>query len=733
MQQLYYQTPPAEWMEGLPIGNGRLACMVWGDHSDRFTLNHEWLWTGRNGDRHAECTADGLPLVRKFIREGNHYMATVLANALFGGKGGMTGLPGRVDDYQPAGELRMTFPGNSEFKERKLDITTGVAEICRTCGDSCVHTEIFTDCNDGCFRIRWDGDFPFSGTLSMNREAETGTTLKYSSGSDFLRLDGAIKNGICFAVMVRLQTDGEVRPFDDSVEIQNATNVSCIVNIATDRQNLEAELSGFPMEFSSYEKIRDAHIQKFSSLMKRIDFELEDKEPHPLPTDVRIKNVKDGKTDNGISKLYFDFGRYLLISSSVCGQLPANLQGKWNDSLTPPWNCDYHFDINLEMNYWLAEPAGLFECAETLIRYVRSFIPSGKETARNLYGCRGICLPIQTDAWGNATPESMGWAAWIGAAPWIARHLWDHYRYTGDQAYLRDQAYEFFKLVAEFYEDYLQKDEDGVYQILPSQSPENTIAATGNFPVLITQSAAMDVQLCYDSLGYAIESAKILKIDEDRVEVWKELQENLPPFAIGHDGRLLEWQEEYEEKEPGHRHLSHLYGLYPSDLFAPYKRPAQYRAAVRSYQYRLSHGGGHTGWSRAWSACIAARIGDAESFYHHFITMIRSFATSSLLDLHPPHIFQIEGNFGAVAAVIESLVGWYDDAAHLMHSIPEQWNTGHLYGVKIPGGHTLCISWKNYKPQNITITFGYSGNAMIEWDGMTHCVQGKPGETIRLL
>ena len=731
MDKLFYRTPPAEWMEGLPIGNGRLAAMIWGQQEDRLTLNHEWLWTGRSKGRKARQSAEGLPLVREAIRNGEHFAAAALANSFFGGEGGISGLPGRVDDYQPAGELCMELAGESAFVSRELDIRTGVARVCRKCGDAAVTGEFFADCVGQCLSARWESEAPFSGVLSLSREAEEGTEITVTAGEGGIRLDGEISGGITFAAQTKVFTDGRVRTENQKLFVENARYIQIVVNIATSRGDLERELMAYDLDAVRYEQAKARHAGRFSDIMGRLDFALEEDERlSALPTDERIRRVKDGEKDNGISQLYFDFGRYLLVSSSICGELPANLQGKWNDSLTPPWNCDYHFDINLQMNYWMAEPAGMPECARALIRYVRSFLPSGREAAERLYGCRGVYLPIQTDAWGVSTPESYGWAAWIGAAPWIARHLWDHYRYSGDTEYLKNEAYEFFTAVAEFYEDYLQKDESGVYQILPSQSPENAIPEIGCFPVLIDQSSAMDVQLCCDALGYAIRSAEILGVDAEKAARWRELRDHLPPFAIGSDGRLMEWQKEYTEREPGHRHLSHLYGLYPSDLFTPNTRPEQYKAGIRSLQYRLSHGGGHTGWSRAWVSCLAARLGNGEEFYQHYTALIRDFATVSLLDLHPPRIFQIDGNLGAVAAGIEAVVSCYDDTAHLLRGLPAEWGTGHLNGVKIPGGHTLSISWEDGRLAHLSVVMGFAPEAKLEWEGTTFTVQGKPGETV---
>lgn len=404
----------------------------------------------------------------------------------------------------------------------------------------------------------------------------------------------------------------------------------------------------------------------------------------------------------------------------MCGELPANLQGKWNDLILPPWDCDYHFDINLEMNYWAAEQNDMGECAEALLKLCERFVPHAKKAAKDLYGCRGVWFPIQTDCWGRSTPESYGWAAWIGAAPWIAQHFWMHYRYSNDLDFLRERAYPFFKEVAEFYEDYLVLNEKGEYQLLPSQSPENRFAGTGEFPVSIGISSAMDVQLCFDALKYAIESSAILDVDEEQRNKWTEMKEHLPAFKIGADGRLLEWNREMEETEPGHRHFSHLYGLYPSDIFNPETRPEQYEAARKSLEFRLSQGGGHTGWSRAWTACLQARCGNAEGFYEHFSALVKEFATSSLLDLCGD-IFQIDGNLGAVAAVNEALFGCWNGKTRLLQALPREWYAyGTVKNVKLMGGHTLSFAWKDGKVTDVRLEKAVEELVALIYNGEEH-------------
>ncbi len=445
--------------------------------------------------------------------------------------------------------------------------------------------------------------------------------------------------------------------------------------------------------------------------------------------------MRAGADANYLSELYFHYGRYLLISSSVCGKLPANLQGKWNELIAPPWDSDYHFDINLEMNYWMAEPCGMTACAEALFQYIEKFYESGAKAAKELYGCRGIWLPIQGDAWAKATPEAYGWAVWIGAAAWIAQHFWMHYIYNGDREFLQTRAYPYFVKVAEFYEDYLQEDAQGVLQIMPSQSPENRFAGTGYFPVSIGISSSMDVQLAYDALGYAFQSAEILQVDAEKAAIWRDMQSRLPVFQVGTDGRLLEWEVEREEVEPRHRHLSHLYGLYPSDIFMEGKYKEQYDGAIKSLYSRLQQGGGQTGWSRAWVACLMARIGDKAGFYEHFRALLTEFVTDSLLNLHPPYVFQIEGNFGGVAAVIEAVVSCCKGKVYLLRGLPEQWNEGSLSGLKTPGGHVLHMEWKDGNLTSLQITVGFSGEICFgETKAMPEkTYRGRPGENIIII
>ena len=434
MNKMLYTKIPKEWMEGLPVGNGRLAAMVWGDEEkDTLSLNHEWLWRGKHRNREVIPASAHLNNLRDLLKKRSFFKASLLANMYFAGDGGVSPIDNRVDPYQPAGDLYFQISGNPEFVSRGLDIEKGIVSVIRRVDGGQIVSTHLASCENELLMSQLCSEKAFSCNISLSRIVDKEAVYKLSQTDNKLIFDCEFIGGISHRVVSEIKTDGQISTTDNKFFVANASYVKCITNIATSVFSRDEELAKYPVSFLDFEADIKKHSEKFSKMMNGVSLSITEEDGlSGLSIEERIERVREGNRDNGISQLYFDFGRYLMISSSICGSLPANLQGKWNDKLIPDWDSDYHFDINLEMNYWMAEPCDLSVCTEALLKYLESFYESGKKAAKELYGCRGIYLPLQTDAWGISTPESFGWAAWVGAAPWAAQSFWHHYIYTGD-------------------------------------------------------------------------------------------------------------------------------------------------------------------------------------------------------------------------------------------------------------------------------------------------------------
>ncbi len=694
---LKYSRPAPDYINGLPIGNGRLAAMVCGDARHvRLALNHEWLWRGDNRFRDCDDVSDKLPEVREALLSGDFLRGTELANKYFAGKGGISGERNRVDPYQPAGDLTVTAEAG-EYR-RRLDLSTGEASV--TIGAATVRA--FASFADGFIVCGVNG----SASFELSRVPDNECVVDVRG----LELSGRFRSGTGFEIRGREYCRGD--------------SVTVLVDIATDAGG--GALLPFPEE-ADYDTLFARHVDAFRRAFgpSEVDIPLPESE---LDTDLRLELFRQGQ-DPGLLMLYYEYGRYLMVSGSS-GELPLNLQGKWNEALNPPWESDYHLDVNLQMAYWATETLRMFRQQDTLFNLCERYVPHGREMAKKLYGCGGTYFTLQTDVWGRMTPESMGWAVWTGAAPWLASHFAKHWRYTRDGRFLRERAYPFLKEVAAFYMDYFVE-RDGVLHILPSQSPENRFEGTGSYPVSIGIDCAMDIELATDTLRSCIEMAEELGVDEDLCERWKDALSKLPELTTDSLGRLNEFDRERPEPEPGHRHLSHLYGLYPGELF-PEGHPLRL-ACERSLDSRLSHGGGHTGWSRSWVACIMARLGRTEDCFRHLTALLCDFATGSLLGLHPPRIYQIDANMGGLAAICEMLLSCEGNTVRLLGAVPEDWSTGAFRHFAATGTLDVSCAWSSDKVAEVELGCVKGGSWTVKLGGESKQVELADGErrTIR--
>ncbi len=701
--RLWYRSAATEWKEGLPIGTGRLAAMVLGDAGhERLALNHEWLWRGTGRNREPDKSAHLLAGVRELILAGEYEKGNLAGNNAFGGGGGRVSKekPNRVDPYQPAGDFLVSLNhGEATGYTRELDLDRAVVTVAYEADGNSFKHEYIAHIDWDLLFVRISATRPVDGEFRLSRTKDSGCFLNFQSLSETLVMDGQFEGGIGFRTEVRLlSTDGQPHFADDKLEIKGAAEAVFAINIGTSAKSGAAseECHRHPSPISSWVDLRKTHVEAARRYLGGLTLEV-DASGSDEPTNERLQAMREGKDDPSLPLLYFNYGRYLLVASSATGELPANLQGKWNERINPPWDCDYHHDINLQMNYWPAESGNLVYTTEALFKHIERGVPHGRKAAHDLYGCRGVWFPLQTDCWGRATPESWGWAVWIGAAAWLAQHMWWHYEYGLDNEFLRVRAYPFFKEVAAFYESYLIEDDSGTLQAVPSQSPENNFKGADNVPSSLCVSSTMDIQLARNALHYALRSAEQLGVDPEKQALWTSMLDKLPPPKIGRKGQLQEWNEDFEECEPSHRHVSHLIGLYPGDAIDPDETPDLWHAARRALELRLEAGGGHTGWSRSWVSCLFARLGDADKAWDHLSHLITDFATDTLLDLHPPGIFQIDGNFGGTAAILEMLLQSYHGEIHFLPALPTAWPNGKVSGLRARGGITVGMEWEQGK------------------------------------
>lgn len=706
--------------EGLPIGNGRLGAMVYGGtDKETILLNQDSIWYGAPVDRINPDTRDNLERARELIVSGRIPEAEDLLRYAF------SGTPQGQRPYQKLADVEIAYRNmGKEISgyERSLNLGEGVVE------------ERFTWEKDGeqyQMQKEYLASYPL-GILAVHMKASRpvisfGVLLRRGQfyenagklGESAVYIDGSLGHGgVEFLLGISARTDGEVSVLGEQLLVRDASEVtlyiSCETSFYFDAYREEVRKKLIAAAAKEYGEIRKQHVEDYRALYTRVSLHLEGEE-------------------NAYAQEYFQFGRYLMISGSRPGSLPLNLQGIWNDSMTPPWDSKYTININTEMNYWLAEICNLPECHLPLFDHLKRMAPKGRKVAERMYGCRGFVAHHNTDIWGDCAPQGICISAtyWVMGAAWLCTHVWSHYLYTSDGAFLREM-YPVMHDAVLFFQDFLIEDQ-GNLVTCPSVSPENTYILEDGEKGCVCAGAAMDSQILQDLLEDFLKASKELGIRDEGVEEASRILERLPGLKIGRYGQIMEWRRDYEEAEPGHRHISQLYALHPSHQITVDKTPELAEAARRTLERRLSYGGGHTGWSRAWIVNLYARLGDGGNALENLEKLWEASTFPNRMDTHPMregYVFQIDGNLGAAAAIAEMLIQADEDRVLLLPALPEKWNAGSVSGLRLPQNAEINLSWENCVLTRCVLKAYQNYEGVLHYRGKCHEIRMKKGQTL---
>lgn len=697
---LWYTQPAANWDEALPVGNGRIGGMIFGRPADELIqLNEDSIWSGGYRKRENSKAYSNLEKIRTAIREGRTTDAeNICCDAFYGTNE-------QQRHYQLLGDLHIWQGGTENYSDyrRYLDLSYG---ICSTQweNDGVIYSrEVFVSKPDEVMVIHFTasekGKIGFCSVIDGRddyydkNEAYDDSTLLFT-----------VSDGIPYAAAVSVTSKGGTACTDaNRIVVEGADEATVTLACQTSYRTADYVKKAIGQAKTAlrkdyFSKLRHRHIDDYSELYNRCKIILSDNSDGnaELPTNERLQKIRDGKSDNKLVEMYFNFSRYLMIAGSREGTLPLNLQGIWNKDMWPAWGCKYTININTEMNYWAAEIQNLPECHSVLFDHIERMRENGRVTAREMYHCGGSVCHHNTDIWGDTAPQDkwLPGTLWPMGLAWLCTHIYEHYLFTGDKEFLAEK-YDTIREAAEFFVDYLIEDEKGRLVTSPSVSPENTYITKDGAKGTICQGPSMDSQILHNLFTAVIESAEILNEDRNFAEMLKQLRDKLPKPEIGKYGQIMEWAEDYDEAEPGHRHISQLYALYPYNLITKRHTPELAEAAKATLVRRLTHGGGHTGWSRAWIINMWARLCEGKLVGENIAALLAHSTNINMFDMHPP--FQIDGNFGGGAGIAEAIIQSHSGEINVLPAIPDEWESGRVHGIVCRGGFVVDFAWANGK------------------------------------
>lgn len=732
---LWYRHPAREWTEALPIGNGKIGAMVYGcGDTEIITLNEDTFWAGYPKDKDNGKGYAYLERARELLRRRDYGGAQKAVDGNVQGE--------NVDGYLPVGTLQITFQkGTLHYGSRQLDLETGVHTAQFTRAGVQMQTAAFVHKNEPVLAVEVKSEEPRDLTLTFDCHFEVrcetrpeGFICRQQAPE---KLDGLTKEivqgnrGMWCDTAVLASSDGQAAAEQNKIIVTGACKTVFYVSIITSYRGMR-EMPDRNIDALAWQACQSAaqqdyilwkaeHKTSFAQPMRRLELNLDQRDTSTLPTGERLHAFAQGADDPAFAALYLQYGRYLMLSGSSQG-MPLNLQGIWNKDVFAAWSCDYTVNINLPMNYWLAEPGNLADCHEVLFSFMEGMREVGETCAKRQFGCQGYLLAHNSDVWGSAAPVAgnLQWSCWVSGGAWLCQHVWNHYLYGLDKEFLKNTAYPLIRGAVAFLLDYLAEDGEDGLMFAPSTSPENEFLWKRKRQA-VTRDSAMDITISRELLQHYLECCTLLHVQDELTQRAGDALQRLPILKVGPDGRLLEWNEAFAEAEPGHRHFSHLYGLYPGQMIHE-DTPELRRAAARSLDSRIEHGSGYTGWSAAWAVCLYARLRRGERAHEMFRQMMKQSTFDSLLDSHPPEIFQIDGNFGAAAGILELLVQSRDGVVDLLPALPPAWQNGYLRGVRVRGGAEVELAWERGELKGYTVwskdplVVRYKGN-ILERDG----------------